>query len=127
MSQELNVLHDALKKAQRQVDILCDGFNVRLNPNWRDNVNSIITIVGEWETTGLLPHKKIRTPCILYPYNIGASTVLGSLPTVLFNQFKEKFLAIIHATVLPALKAYHQKNPKLDMSVFKQLLTITIS
>jgi hypothetical protein len=132
MSKELDALHESLKKAQRQVGILCHGFSVKIEPSWDDVVNSVVTSVGEWERTGHLPCKHIGYPMIFYSgVQVFSSTgeqeiVAEPLPPILFKQFKEKFLVIIHDLVVPALKIYRKANPNLDVEVFKPLLMVKL-
>jgi len=130
MSKELDAMHESLRKAQRQVDILCHGFNVRIEPVWGDVVNSIVLSIGEWERTGKLPCKKIGSPCVYYaPWSIHSSftkVVAEELPPILFNQFKEKFLAIIKEFVLPALKEYRKAHSNMNMEIFKPLLIVKL-
>lgn len=131
MSKELDMLHEALKKAQRQVGILCHGFNVKIEPSWEDLVNTVLTSVKEWERTGKLPCKTINTPCVYFAssgWQIHSSTQIAAdtLPPILFKQFKEKFLVIVKDIVLPALKDYRKENPDLDVEVFKPLLLVKL-
>jgi hypothetical protein len=132
MSKELDALHESLKKAQRQVGILCHGFSVKIEPSWDAVVNSIVTSVGEWERTGHLPGKHIGYPTLFYSggrHILSSATqevVAESLPPILFKQFKEKFLVIIHDLVMPALKIYRKANPNLDVEVFKPLLMVKL-
>lgn len=129
MSKELDAMHESLKKAQRQVNILCHGFNVQIDPSWEDLVNSIMTSVREWERTGKLPCKKIGYPQVFYsswPIHSFMQVVAEALPPILFKQFKEKFLVIVHDFVIPSLKEYRKINPNLDMEIFKPLLMVKL-
>jgi len=130
MSKELAALHESLKKAQRQVEIICHGFSVKIEPQWGDVVNSVVTSVTEWERTGKLPCKHVEYPYVFYSSLFVQSSVTQvtaePLPPLLFKQFKEKFLVIIKELVVPALKAYRKVNSNLDVEVFKPLLMIKL-
>lgn len=131
MSAELEALYEALKKARRQVDILCHGFSVKIEPSWDDVVEDLVARVDEWENTGHLPCKHLGCPLVFYSgvqiFSSFAQEVIAEpLPPILFKQFKEKFLVIIHEHVVPALKAYRKVNPKLNVEVFKPLLMVKV-
>ena len=130
MSKELDTLHESLKKAQRQVSILCHGFNVKVEPSWEDLVNTVVTSVGEWERTGKLPCKPASTPYVYFAsgwqVHSSVTVVAESLPPILFTQFKNKFMTIIREQVLPALKEYIKENPDLTVDIFKPLLLVKV-
>jgi hypothetical protein len=125
MSKELDILSADLQKAQRQVEILCGGFNVRLAPSWGELVNGILADVRVWEKTGKLPRDLCTSPWVFYLKAINAVTA-DTLPPILFSQFKTKFLAVVTDFVFPAIKKYRSGNSDLDVAVFKPLLEVKI-
>jgi hypothetical protein len=134
MSKELDKLEGCLKKAQRQIEILCHGFNVTLSPNWDTILGSILDDLDVWEKTGEMPKhttEEEMPPWVLYMQTIkrslGYTVIADTLPMVLFNQFKNKFLVIIQEIVVPALREYKAQRAGIDMSVFKPLLTVKIN
>lgn len=134
MSKELDKLEGCLKKAQRQIEILCHGFNVTLSPNWDTLLGSILNDLDVWEKTGEMPKHTTEEeipPWVLYMQTVkrtlGHTVIADTLPMVLFKQFKNKFLVIIQDIVVPALREYKAQRAGIDMSVFKPLLTVKLS
>lgn len=130
MSDGFKELKNGLHNAERLVDILCCGFSVALNPTWSDLVGEVIDSIDEWETTGKLPAKIPAPPFVVYRHLLVHSDVAtasdSALPPILFKQFKEKFLVIVHDNLLPVIKRYKQKNPTLDVNVFRPLLAVKL-
>lgn len=116
MSDALATLQSELKQAQRQVDLLCTGFGVKLSPSWDEIINDVIE--------NIKTHKKqISPPYVFFSRNF---SLADTIPRTIFNQFREKFLTIVRECVLPAIKKYKDKNPDIDVNVFKPLLTVKI-
>jgi len=118
---ELDKLHEELKQAELKIGLLCKGFDVQLEPSYDKIINKVVKNVDHWENTDRIAEED-RIPILLY-HRITSAT---GLPPSLFNQFHDKFLDIVKTTVLPAIKAYMQKNPKIKIKTFKPLLNVAI-
>jgi len=130
MADSLLEVTNAIRHAERLVNLLCSGFSVSLNPTWSHLANKVIKDVEAWDETKALPKEIQHPPYVVYrPFLIQSGAVLAAedaLPSILFKQFKNKFMTIIHNTLLPAIKEYKKQNPTLDVNIFRPLLEVKL-
>lgn len=120
-------LKKAFKDTARQVDLLCDGFNVRMEPQWSKLSAKILQEVKEWQKgKPLRDALKIEPPFLFYPAYI-SKAVTATLPEKILKQFHDKFLDIIKTSLMPDLKKYKKENPDLDVNIFRPLLTVKLA
>lgn len=130
MADNLLEVTNAIRHAERLVDLLCSGFSVSLTPTWSQLAKKVIKDVEVWEETRTLPKEIQPPPYVVYrPLLIQSGAVLAAeeaLPSILFKQFKTKFLTIVHDILLPAIKKYKKVNPELDVNIFRPLLEVKL-
>lgn len=129
-STELDKLHEGLQKARQQIDLLCEGFNVHLDPSYGSIINKVIKNIDIWEKTDKIAEIIDKVPVIYFNYKQSTLSATGAdnsrLPPILFKQFHDKFLNIATAVVVPALRAYMKQNPTIKLKMFKPLLNVAI-
>jgi len=127
MTQPFIELKKELKRAQRQIDLLCGGFGVGMEPTWGSLLDKVLSEIKQWEDEGEIREEKLEPVTVYY---IGAAVTAAEgtpLPNILFQQFRSKFLTIIKTSVVPALRRYKQDNPEAPLSsLFKPLLEVSI-
>jgi len=121
-------LQKDLKKAQRQIELLCEGFGVGMEPTWAFLVNKVLVAIKDWEEEGEITiPTQLTIPNVFYAVNAVTATNLP-LPNILFHQFQVKFINIVKNIVIPALRAYKKENPNIDLvTLARPLLDVRIS
>jgi hypothetical protein len=123
MSNALNDLAQALARAARQVDILCHGFGVALEPSWKEAADDALAQAAKWERTGRVPAKPALPVHFRMYWGEKSPVTSDTLPSALLGQFHDKFLALMKDHVVPAVRTYMMKSKGLDPALFKPLLS----
>lgn len=134
ISTSLDKLQSELKNAAHHVDILCRTFDVCFNPPYLNIVDKITKTIKQWESSDHITKlEEIDQPFLVYHYKRPALSKMDEKDTSLsdddddiLKQFHDNFLHIVTTMVIPAIKAYVQKNPAIDIKTFKPLLSIII-
>ena len=80
MNQPFVELKKELKKAQRQIDLLCGGFGVGMEPTWGSLLDKVLSEIKQWEDEGELREEKLE-PVTLYYVGAAVTAAEGTPPS----------------------------------------------
>lgn len=109
-----------LLPAVKHIELLCEGFSVKVCPPYRGVLDRVCKQIED-NVTNI---KQVNHILFLLKQSEG-SLVIGIEGSIL-RQFKEKFLEIAKREMLPEIKKFCKANPEIDIKSFRGLFEIKI-
>jgi hypothetical protein len=109
-----------LLPAVKHIELLCEGFSVKVCPPYKEVLDRVCKQV-ENSVTNV---KEVNRILFILKQSEG-SLVVGVEGSIL-RQFKEKFLEILKREMIPEIKKFCKANPEIDIKSFRELFEIKI-